>query len=258
MIRSLVSEGRKQILLNMSEVTYADSSGHGELVSGFTTVSNAGGQLKLLNLTRRVKDLLQIQKTYTVFEVFEDEQRAVRSFSIGTLYANCPLCGYRAVRPLGDGAQWGRPPQTCANANCGAEFTIAESSSGVDVIRSARLRSYASEYFEALGGVPFRVRVVGRLNLFTSFALRKIWQALPQPRNVIVDLCSATELDAAGIEELGSLVKGDNAVVSRQGLAAPGAELLQSRTWAYDTDALCIRALGDLSKTPPWLAKFSQ
>ncbi len=70
----------KKILLNLGEVNYIDSSGIGELVSGFTTVTNAGGQLKLLNLTKRVKDLLQITKLYTVFDVHEDEAHAIRAF----------------------------------------------------------------------------------------------------------------------------------------------------------------------------------
>ena len=80
-IRELVSKGNKKILLNLGDVSYIDSSGIGELVSGFTTVTNQGGQLKLLNLTKRVRDLLQITKLYTVFEVFDDEAAAVRSFS---------------------------------------------------------------------------------------------------------------------------------------------------------------------------------
>ena len=80
-IRDLGTQGNKKILLNLSEVSYIDSSGIGEMVSGFTTVTNHGGQLKLLGLSKRVKDLLQITKLYTVFEVFEDEASAVRSFS---------------------------------------------------------------------------------------------------------------------------------------------------------------------------------
>ena len=80
-IRDLATQGQKKILLNLSEVSYIDSSGIGEMVSGFTTVTNHGGQLKLLGLSKRVKDLLQITKLYTVFEVFEDEASAVRSFS---------------------------------------------------------------------------------------------------------------------------------------------------------------------------------
>jgi len=80
-LRDLVGKGQKKILLNLGEVTYIDSSGIGELVSGFTTVTNSGGMLKLLNLNKRVKDLLQITKLYTVFDVHEDEASAIRSFT---------------------------------------------------------------------------------------------------------------------------------------------------------------------------------
>lgn len=81
MLRDLVSKGQKKILLNLGEVSYIDSSGIGELVSGFTTVANHGGQMKLLGLTKRVKDLLQITKLYTVFDVHDDEAGAIRSFA---------------------------------------------------------------------------------------------------------------------------------------------------------------------------------
>ncbi|MDX1983353.1 MAG: STAS domain-containing protein [Bryobacteraceae bacterium] len=80
-IRATVDGGHKTVLLNLGEVNYIDSSGIGELVSAFTTVTNAGGQLKLLNLSKRVQDLLQITKLYTVFECHDDEAVAVRSFS---------------------------------------------------------------------------------------------------------------------------------------------------------------------------------
>ncbi len=80
-IRNLVANGEKKLLLNLGGVTYIDSSGIGELVSGYTTLTNQGGQLKLLNLTKRIQDLLQITKLYTVFEVFDDEAAGVRSFS---------------------------------------------------------------------------------------------------------------------------------------------------------------------------------
>lgn len=79
-LRDLITQGDKKILLNLSDVSYIDSSGIGELVSGFTSVANAGGTLKLLGLTKRVKDLLQITKLYTVFDVHEEEAHAVRSF----------------------------------------------------------------------------------------------------------------------------------------------------------------------------------
>ncbi len=80
-LRDLTAQGARKVLLNLSEVSYIDSSGIGELVSGFTSVANAGGTLKLLGLTKRVKDLLQITKLYTVFDVHEEEAHAIRSFA---------------------------------------------------------------------------------------------------------------------------------------------------------------------------------
>jgi anti-sigma B factor antagonist len=79
-VRDLVGKGNKKILLNLGEVNYIDSSGIGELVSAFTTVRNQGGELKLLNLTKKVHDLLQITKLYTVFDVHEEEGHAIASF----------------------------------------------------------------------------------------------------------------------------------------------------------------------------------
>lgn len=81
LIRDLAAKGNKKILLNLAEVSYIDSSGIGEMVSGFTSITNNGGQLKLVGLSKRVKDLLQITKLYTVFEAFDDEAAAIRSFS---------------------------------------------------------------------------------------------------------------------------------------------------------------------------------
>jgi anti-sigma B factor antagonist len=79
-IREILSKGNKKILVNLGDVNYIDSSGIGELVSAFTTVKNQGGELKLLNLTKKVHDLLQITKLYTVFDVKDDEAAAIASF----------------------------------------------------------------------------------------------------------------------------------------------------------------------------------
>lgn len=80
-IRDVVSQGHKKILLNLGDVTYIDSSGIGELVSAFTSVRNQGGELKLLNLTKKVHDLLQITKLYTVFDIKDDETTAIQAFA---------------------------------------------------------------------------------------------------------------------------------------------------------------------------------
>ncbi len=80
-VRDLLDSGRNQILLNLGDVKYIDSSGIGELVSSFTTVTNKGGKLKLLNLTLKIRELLAITKLLTVFECFDDEAEAVKSYS---------------------------------------------------------------------------------------------------------------------------------------------------------------------------------
>ena len=80
-VNSLLNQGRKKIVLNLAEVPYIDSAGLGEIVRTYTTVSRQGGSLKLLNLTKRIADLLSITKLLTVFESFDAEADAVRSFS---------------------------------------------------------------------------------------------------------------------------------------------------------------------------------
>ncbi|HEX5236750.1 MAG TPA: STAS domain-containing protein [Silvibacterium sp.] len=80
-VRDLLAKGQKNILLNLADVNYIDSSGIGELVSAYTTVRNQGGELKLLNLTKKVHDLLQITKLYTVFDVKDDEAGAIASYN---------------------------------------------------------------------------------------------------------------------------------------------------------------------------------
>ncbi|MSO48807.1 MAG: anti-sigma factor antagonist [Acidobacteria bacterium] len=79
-INSLIMQDKKRILLNLAEVPYIDSAGLGEIVRTYTTVNRQGGQLKLVNLTKRITDLLMITKLLTVFETFEVEQDALRSY----------------------------------------------------------------------------------------------------------------------------------------------------------------------------------
>ncbi len=81
-VKDLLAKGQKNILLNLGDITYIDSSGIGELVSAFTSVRNQGGELKLLHLTKKVHDLLQITKLYTVFDVKDDEAEAISAFCV--------------------------------------------------------------------------------------------------------------------------------------------------------------------------------
>ena len=80
-ILQLIKEGKKKIILNLAETTYADSSGLAELISAFTRTSNVGGRLKLLSLTEKLTELLKITKLFSIFEVFDDENKAIKSFN---------------------------------------------------------------------------------------------------------------------------------------------------------------------------------
>ncbi len=79
-VKELSAQGHKQIILNLANVSYIDSSGLGELIAALTTVRGVGGDVKLLNLTRKVHDLLQITKLYTVFDIWDDEAAAIKAF----------------------------------------------------------------------------------------------------------------------------------------------------------------------------------
>jgi anti-sigma B factor antagonist len=80
-MRSLIQQGNKKVLLNLGDVSYVDSAGLGEIVQSYATVTKNGGSLKLLNVTKRIKDLLSITKLLTVFECHDNEAQAVTSFS---------------------------------------------------------------------------------------------------------------------------------------------------------------------------------
>ena len=89
-LRTLVEAGEKKILLNLAEVSNIDSSGLGELIAGYATLQKNGGDLKLLNLTGRVSELMMITKLLTVFETFDDEAQAIGSFGESN-----PILGFR-------------------------------------------------------------------------------------------------------------------------------------------------------------------
>jgi anti-sigma B factor antagonist len=91
LVQNLAIEGNRRILLNFRDVDYIDSSGLGELVSAFTSIRSQGGELKLLNLSKRVRSLLQITRLLTVFDVTDDEATSVKSFSPAILPSSLPV-----------------------------------------------------------------------------------------------------------------------------------------------------------------------
>jgi anti-sigma B factor antagonist len=253
----LVQEGKSKLLINMQGVHYIDSSGIGELVSAYTTVKNRGGVIKVMTLRNKPRDLLQITKLYTVYETFGGESAALRSFQPGLslLYCTCPVCHRRADSMAEDDCDL--TSQICPV--CGAGFTIdppIRGSASVPV-RNARIESFLDEYFEIVSGPPFMVKVIGRLNLFTTFALQKAWNAVPTPRRMVFDLAQATEVDDEGRRALLALLEtmgeeSTRATVSVEGLAREHAEAFPAEPPFYSNRGEAVAALGDISDTPKW------
>jgi len=188
--RQVIAEGKKSLILNLGRVTYMDSSGIGELVSGFTAAKKCGGSLKLLHLAKKVHDILKITKLYTAFEVFDDEVDALQSFGLAALFhhCRCPLCGLRSMPPQIVGESCWRP-QNCFH--CGAAFTVEVSKAtpfDTLLVKTVTLEGSWGEYYTLLSGTPFTIEVPSTLTLFSSHALRKIWSAIPKPRRVIFNL----------------------------------------------------------------------
>src|SRR5919106_3111550 len=99
-IRKLADEGKKKVLLNLAGVKYMDSSGVGELIANYTTIRRQGGQLKLLNLTDRIQNILVITKLLTVFDSYEDEAEALKSFQERSLLPIADL--FKGIRKIGN------------------------------------------------------------------------------------------------------------------------------------------------------------
>lgn len=261
-IEKIVAEGSRKIVLNIADVNYIDSTGVFILVNAFTTAQKRGGQVKLVSPTKKMQDLLQVTKLVTLFDVYSDERKAVESFNHSELHCRCPLCGSPSGPPVLTGRWIHWPPQACRNARCEATFTVASSQNqGQTLVKSVRIQTYKDEYFELLSGPPFAVKILGRLDIFSSPALKKLWQVLPLPRRVVFDLSGATEVDDAGRDALLALVrsreKDARVMISLEGLGSSEVEMFPDELPFYQDKATALSALGDVSDAPPLHARVS-
>lgn len=255
-VKSILAEGKRKVLLNVADVAYIDSSGVGELSSALARIRMLGGDLKLLSLSQKVHDLLQITKFYSAFDVYDNEKKAIESFGAPELRCCCPLCGEASGPPVVATPRIYWPPQGCRNTRCEATFVaVSPRSERQAIARNVRIQTYKDEHFELLSGPPFIVKIVGRLDLFSSSALKKSWQAIPVPRRILFDLSATTEIADAGRDALLDLLakqeKGARTVVSLEGLDSAQGRTLPSGSPFYRTKELALAALGDVSDTPP-------
>ena len=254
----LFRQGRNKLLLDLESVEYVDSSGLLVITAAFTASNNAGGNLKLLKVTKRLNDLLLITKLCTVFEVFDNEARAVRSFAEKLRYCLCPACGYAAP----PGAFPGEALETPVCHLCSARYYIGTEKPGeCVVITSSRFFANGGEFCEIEAGPPCIVNVVGRLDVFASNALTKSWRALPAPRRVLFDLSRAAEITQEGIDALGKLL-GQKAAAERVAVAMPGFRdafaAFASRPDVHRSREEALNGLGDVGDTPPWTARVGE
>jgi len=257
-ILGLLSEGKNKLLVNMSEVSYIDSSGIGELVSNFTTTTNQGGTIKLLNLQLRVRDLLQITKLYTVYEMFTDEETALRSFNGGVQYCLCPVCGQRSGPSVNGSVPWEH--QDCPS--CGSQFVVemVNDSASTLSVKNARVRSYVGEWIEIVPGTPFTMRLPRRITLFSAHSWDTAWRLIPTPKRVIFDLQQATEIEDLGrdafVTFLNKCEKDSKVAVLLEGLPSQFAQLFPTASPFYADRSAALNALGDISDTPACFTKI--
>jgi anti-sigma B factor antagonist len=259
-IRNLLGENRRKIILNLNDISFIDSAGNGEMVAAHHSVRSQGAFLKLCHLSRKLSEVWQLNKLLTVFDVYSTEADALKSFDFHPVYCLCSVCGERCGPSLLRGALWAQ--QTCSNPACGARLTLGVrlSPSGFAPIAKLTFQTYKKEFLEIEAGAPFTCRICGRLDLFSSSALQKCWLALPSPRRVVFDMQHTTEISDAGRASLMALLatKEDcsKATVSQEGLSPERIAAFPDAAPFYRRMADALKALGDVSDTPCWLARI--
>lgn len=261
-IRALMSIQKKLIILNLGNITFIDSAGNGTVVAAHHSVKSQGGVLKLCHLPIKLQEVWQINRLLTVFDTYDTEADAIKSFGFPLTYCLCPVCRERSGPSFFE-----KPPSaqlTCGNSKCGAQFmvSLSQSSENQASVNSLSFQTYEKEHFQIVSGAPFKLLVVGRLDLFSSSALQKCWQALPSPRRVLINLNLATEINDTGRKVLLDLLAGEESgskiAVSLEGLSQEYLAAFPDGPPFYRHLADALRAMGDVSDTPRWLARISE
>lgn len=266
-IDELAAAGKLNIVFNLHDMPYYDSTGSGDLVSAWVRFNNIGASLKFCGVRRNVRNAFEIQKLSTIFDIYDSEADALGTFIVPSSlgyprYFECPSCG-SASRP-GWRGEASRAPSEQACPKCDAHFVIKGRQNKQDPILITQLRvpTYEHEYFELVTGRPYVVRVVGRLSLFSASALDRVWEAIPLRRRVVFDLDFASTIDKPGLEALFAFLetKGKEldakAVICLEG--SKNEELRRDLPQAKDVyldRETAIAALGDLSGSGAWLAR---
>jgi anti-sigma B factor antagonist len=254
-IKQLMREGIKKIVLDLSRLTYIDSTGIGELVSSYYEINKANGRLLISSPSKKVREILAITKLTSVFRVTSSVEQALRELGAPEIYAKCPAFGCK---------RWGIIPDPSKNqesircTECTTDLTITPSMGSVwtgnAIVVKLLYPTYRGEFVEVVPQILLhvQVRVSGRLNLFAAEVVEKAFRSVPLPRRVIFDLTGVTEISQPGLERIFSLCKS-NTMESRAALLAgkPISEvttIFQTRLLCYVIREEALNALGPAPK----------
>ncbi len=204
-VKSVVAEGHRHVVLNLSECRYIDSSGLGDLVSACSLVHKAAGKLALCQLSPRLADNFKSNRLDSFFLITSTVEEAVAQLGSNVLEIACPLAGCSGCARISE--QVDQSTHTCLKCGCRYSVRLLEEGATEATVTSFRIPTYEGEWIEVSLRQPCTVEVVGRFDLFVSESLEKAWQTVPVPRCVVFDLSGCTELSAAGIQGLVSLLQ---------------------------------------------------
>jgi anti-sigma B factor antagonist len=208
LIQDLVQRGRRKVVLSLEDLEYVDSSGIGDLVGAFAILRRNGGELLLHSISKRLDDLFAITKLGTVFSQMATLDEVVAALGERPILAQCPVCR-EEVRYFAS-AEF----QRCATCDTGFKLSLPSATDGTGEVVVLRLPTYDNEYIEVVRGVPWRIAICGRLDLFSLEIVEKAWRVVPDPTRVVLAIDGSRKQSDRGWEAFWVMVRQSRAVVA--------------------------------------------
>ncbi len=201
-IGGLLEQGRDKIVLNLSGVSYIDSSGIQELTYTFVRIHQANGGMRICHFTQKLQDLLAITKLISVFPVSESVEHAISELTAIELYIICPVYGCHNSILFSDlNNRWFVSCFSCGSS-IHFQSRLSSDEDKQTLINFLQFPTYDKEYIRVYMETPFRISIISRLDLFASEVLEKAWQSLPFPRRVLFDISYVKEITDTGKQTL--------------------------------------------------------
>jgi anti-sigma B factor antagonist len=231
-VRGLLAADRRQVVLNLQQVQFVDSSALGEIVGASTMIRRAGGRMVLCHPTKQFESVLAIAKLQTVYVAYRSVSDAVDSFrALESLELSCPVCG-GWFRTLPDA-----PFRRHFCAACRATVDLAVDAIGAEHVETARvvfiiIPTYDADVLTMSVDAAPVIKLPARLDLFSSEAVEKIWRLLPLRRRAIIDISEVEELSTPGMASLLQLGADERGGPHTAFFALPSANALIAQQFA--------------------------